>query len=204
MSDFLDSLLSDYNADDYLDGYTPAANQSAYIPHNTYVEATIIGAEYDEEKKMVKYNFTTLKPAEYKDIKFGATLPLDSSPAMRPSYEEKQEKWEQRVSNSRKKFFAIDAALGGKIILAIQARKPLTPMMVASHAGKKLILKVGVREDDNKIKRNYLMGTGVKGSIAESAAGTPPAARQPTPTQQAPRPASVEVTQEDDGDGIPF
>jgi len=205
MNDFLDSLLSDYNADDYLEGYVQAPAQPDFIPDKTFVEALVTGAEYDDATKTVKYSFAAVKPEQYKGIVVKATLPLDSSPAMRPSSEEKQEKWEQRVSNSRKKFFAVDAALGSRVANALKSGKPLTSAMVASHAQKKLVILVGVYKDNNGIQRNFLNGTGVKGSLAESAAGTPSAARTSAPVQQAPRPAAVEVTQEDDdGDGIPF
>jgi hypothetical protein len=200
MNDFLDNLLSDYKAEDYLEGYSPTPT---FIPHDTYAEVTIIGAEYDEQKRLVKYNFTALKPVEYKDIKFSAKLPLDSSPDYKSEYVKEQSGWEKKVTAARKKFFAVDAALGGRIILAIQSRKPVTPMMVASHAGKKLIVKVGFYEEEGKNKCNYLIGTGVKGSVVESTA-TAPAARPAAPVAQAPRPAAVEVAQDDDGDGIPF
>ena len=198
MSDFIDSLLSDYNAEDYIEGYTPAPTQPDFVPDNTFVEALITGAEYDESAKVVKYSFAVVKPEQYKGIVIKASLPLDSSEDVRPQYEKDQGKWKDRVSKSRKKFFAIDAALGQRIVNAIRGGKPLSSMMVASHVNKKIVILVGTYKDDKGIVRNYLNGTGVKGSISESSAGTPPAARP------APRPAAVEVTQYVEEDGIPF
>jgi hypothetical protein len=204
MSDFLDSLLSDYKAEDYLEGYAQAPGQAPFIPDNTFVEVLVTGAEYNEENKSVKYSFATVKPQQFSGIVVRANLPLDSSAHARPSYEPDQTKWEKKVVNSRKKFFAVDAALGSKVTLALQGGKPLTASLVGNaHTNKKLIILVGVYEDDRKISRNYLNGTGVKGSVVESTA-TAPAARQTAPVAQAPRPAAVEVTQDNDGDEIPF
>jgi hypothetical protein len=206
MSDFLDSLLSDYKAEDYLEGYAQAPGQAPFIPDNTFVEVLVTGAEYNEEGKSVKYSFAAVKPQQFSGIVVRANLPLDSSAHARPSYEPDQTKWEKKVVNSRKKFFAVDAALGSKVTLALQGGKPLTASLVSNaHTNKKLIILVGVYEDDRKISRNYLNGTGIKGSVVESTAATPSAARPPAPVAQAPRPAAVEVTQGvDTDDEIPF